>query len=114
MGYERPNVSKMDGYTPGEQPNSLDVVKLNTNENPYPPAAPIMEALQKVTAGVLYGRCLPPYCQAEGILGYFRNGSAQLDYLTPPETQISNIRKRKPSKRALCIVLKGYPETWDL
>ena len=35
MNY-RPNIVAMRGYTPGEQPQSDDTVKLNTNENPHP------------------------------------------------------------------------------
>ena len=31
------NVRKVIPYTPGEQPNQPDMIKLNTNENPYPP-----------------------------------------------------------------------------
>jgi histidinol-phosphate aminotransferase len=34
------------GYVPGEQPQTNDFIKLNTNENPYPPAPDILEALQ--------------------------------------------------------------------
>ena len=30
------NVRKVIPYTPGEQPNQPDMIKLNTNENPYP------------------------------------------------------------------------------
>lgn len=36
----------MAGYTPGEQINRPDVVKLNTNENPYPPSPRVFEAIQ--------------------------------------------------------------------
>ena len=32
------HVRKLEGYVPGEQPRSKNVVKLNTNENPYPPS----------------------------------------------------------------------------
>ncbi len=48
--YERPNIARMTGYTPGEQPEAADVVKLNTNENPYPPCEAVMAALRSVQA----------------------------------------------------------------
>ncbi|MDQ0352195.1 histidinol-phosphate aminotransferase [Alkalibacillus filiformis] len=35
-------------YTPGEQPNELQVIKLNTNENPYPPSPNTLEAMKRV------------------------------------------------------------------
>ena len=33
-------------YIPGEQPNQEGMIKLNTNENPYPPAPGVVEALK--------------------------------------------------------------------
>ena len=37
MGIAR-HIKKLAGYVPGEQPRSKNVIKLNTNENPYPPS----------------------------------------------------------------------------
>jgi histidinol-phosphate aminotransferase len=44
VSYFRNNIDAMKGYTPGEQPGEGDrVVKLNTNENPYPPSPAVMK-----------------------------------------------------------------------
>jgi histidinol-phosphate aminotransferase len=41
----------MEGYTPGEQPGAGErVVKLNTNENPFPPSPKVMQAIREVEA----------------------------------------------------------------
>jgi histidinol-phosphate aminotransferase len=41
----RKTVLGMEGYVPGEQPRDRRYVKLNTNENPYPPSPQVLEAL---------------------------------------------------------------------
>lgn len=46
MSYFRSNIEAMSGYTPGEQPQAARIVKLNTNENPYPPSPKAVEALR--------------------------------------------------------------------
>ena len=50
MSYFRDNIERMTGYVPGEQPSDLKVIKLNTNENPYPPSENVMAALASVKA----------------------------------------------------------------
>jgi histidinol-phosphate aminotransferase len=50
MGYFRENIEKVKGYEPGFQPKDSTVVKLNTNENPYPPTPAVMKVLSEITA----------------------------------------------------------------
>jgi len=46
MSYFRENIDEMAGYVPGEQPGPGEtVIKINTNENPYPPSPAAMETL---------------------------------------------------------------------
>lgn len=47
MSWEE-NVRKVVPYTPGEQPKIQNIIKLNTNENPYPPAPAVAEAIKNM------------------------------------------------------------------
>ncbi len=53
VSYERDNIRRMQGYTWGEQPDDSQTVKLNTNENPYPPGPRVQQALATLDAAML-------------------------------------------------------------
>ncbi|OIJ33079.1 MULTISPECIES: histidinol-phosphate transaminase [Acinetobacter] len=50
MRFWSPEVRELEPYTPGEQPKIQNLLKLNTNENPYPPSPKVVEAVQNVLA----------------------------------------------------------------
>ncbi len=50
MSYFRDNIEKLTGYEPGFQPKQSDVIKLNTNENPYPPSPEVLKVLSRISA----------------------------------------------------------------
>lgn len=53
MSLVRPDIEKIDGYTPGEQPQEAGWIKLNTNENPYPPSPRVVAAIEQTARGRL-------------------------------------------------------------
>jgi len=44
--YQRAILKDVEGYVPGEQPRLRNIIKLNTNENPYPPSPKVLAALR--------------------------------------------------------------------
>lgn len=57
------NFRKVVPYVPGEQPQNMDVIKLNTNENPYPPAPGVIALAKELTYDPL--RLYPDYKATE-------------------------------------------------
>jgi histidinol-phosphate aminotransferase len=49
----RPDIDRIEGYTPGEQPQEAGWIKLNTNENPYPPSPAVRAAVNAAAEGRL-------------------------------------------------------------
>jgi len=45
----RPLIRDLHAYVPGEQPKSKGLIKLNTNENPYPPSPKVLAAIRAAT-----------------------------------------------------------------
>ncbi len=75
-------VQQLHAYVPGEQPQSEGWVKLNTNENPYPPSAQVAKAIAEEIEGLrLYPQ---PLSQA------LRSGIAEHFALTPEQVIIGN------------------------
>jgi histidinol-phosphate aminotransferase len=75
--FVRQTVRAMDGYTPGEQPGvSERVVKLNTNENPFPPSQRVLQAIRDIEGESLRRYPSPTADQ-------FRFAAAKLHSITP-------------------------------
>lgn len=72
-------IQAVEPYVPGEQPRDKQYIKLNTNENPYPPSNAVIEAIKKATDEGL--RLYPdPLCRVLT--------EAISDYYDVPEEQI--------------------------
>ena len=76
MSFERKNIAQMRGYIPGEQSVVEGVIKLNTNENPYPASPLVADTLAGIQVGDLRRYPLPTADQ-------FRKTAAQVHQLDP-------------------------------
>ncbi len=83
MSYFRDNVERTAGYTPGFQPKAVDIVKLNTNENPYPPSPRVMQMLAQIKPEQL--RRYP-----DPLGNVFREAAAELNGVTPENIMCCN------------------------
>lgn len=74
----RAALARMKAYTPGEQPMGGELIKLNTNENPFPPPPAVVEAIVRAASGPL-NRYPSPTAQP------FRVAAAEVLGLPGPE-----------------------------
>jgi len=81
--YIRKAIQQMTGYVPGEQPKKPGVVKLNTNENPYPPSPRVQAALERMQA-----ECLQLY--PDPLCSRLREALAKLHGCKPAAVFVGN------------------------
>lgn len=66
-------VQRLTPYVPGEQRHGDDIVKLNTNENPYPPSAEVLSALSSIDGDALRRYPDPESLELRHSLAQYRN-----------------------------------------
>ncbi len=97
-----PHIERMSGYIPGEQPREGDVLKLNTNENPYLPSPRVAEAIREALDGRL--RRYP-----DPVGTRFREAVARKHGVTPEMVLAGN-----GSDDILTIVTRAFVSPGDL
>lgn len=94
----RPLVRSLHPYVPGEQPKVKDLVKLNTNENPYPPSPKVLKAIRAAVDDRL--RLYPdPTAQP------LRNALARLHGCAPADVFVGN-----GSDECLALAVRAFVE----
>ena len=94
----RPLVHDLHAYVPGEQPKIRGLIKLNTNENPYPPSPKVLAAVRAAVDGRLR---LYPNPTAEKL----RAKLAKLHGCRPENILVGN-----GSDEVLALAVRGFVE----
>jgi histidinol-phosphate aminotransferase len=97
-----PHISRMAGYVPGEQPQGGEFIKLNTNENPYPPSPRVKAALCEAVNDRL--RLYP-----DPLSTAFRRAVAELHAVSPEMVMAGN-----GSDDLLTILTRAFVGPGDL
>lgn len=95
----RPLVHNLHAYVPGEQPKIAGLIKLNTNENPYPPSPRVLRAVKAAVDGRLR---LYPNPTAE----HLRGKLAKLHHCKPENVIIGN-----GSDECLAMAVRAFVES---
>jgi histidinol-phosphate aminotransferase len=102
MSLFRSAIDAIDGYTPGEQPQEGGWVKLNTNENPYPPSPRVVAALEAAARGRLN-------VYPDPLARRFRESAAKLFEVDPDWILPAN-----GSDENLTILTRSFADAGDL
>src|SRR5262245_54171681 len=102
MSLFRPSVDRLHSYVPGEQPQDAGWIKLNTNENPYPPSPRVIEAIERVARTRLH---LYP----DPLGNSFRRTAAKLFGLDPDWILPAN-----GSDENLTLLVRAFADPGDL
>src|SRR5262245_47094809 len=100
--YFRSHIAQMEGYVPGEQPQGGGFIKLNTNENPYPPSPQVKRALLEAVTDRL--RLYP-----DPVATRFREVAARLHGVAPEMILAGN-----GSDDLLTIITRSFVGSGDL
>ncbi|HWB18156.1 MAG TPA: histidinol-phosphate transaminase [Vicinamibacterales bacterium] len=98
----RPLVRRLHAYVPGEQPKIRGLIKLNTNENPYPPSPKVLAAVRAATDGRLR---LYPNPTAQPL----REKLARLHRCQPEQIFVGN-----GSDECLALAVRAFVEPRDV
>jgi histidinol-phosphate aminotransferase len=118
----RPLVRDLHAYVPGEQPKTKGLIKLNTNENPYPPSPRVLAAVRAAVGGRLRLYPNPTAqalreklaklhdCKAENII--IGNGSDEVLAMTTrafvePDSKFK-VKNSKPAKATVQYFTPSY------
>ncbi len=92
------SVKKLEAYTPGEQPQGRNILKLNTNENPYPPSPKCVAALRNLDLNEL--RRYP-----DPVFKHLRAEIARQNHTSPERVFVGN-----GSDEILALITRAFVE----
>jgi len=101
MNPARADIQRIAGYVPGEQPQESGWVKLNTNENPYPPSPRVIEAIRAAAEGRLN-------VYPDPLVTRFRTAAAKLFEVDP-----DGILPANGSDENLTILMRTFVDAGD-